>query len=373
MTAHTKGKCTSGPLSGITVGTGPNKNHEYDAMMEALRSHITAKGVDKWNEAVEKGMTIAKDEFMGEEPDGIAEKFAKIQKLDIGVDDKGKAVYEYKIVQIKPVEYKRMQNKWNAGAKTRSDAWEKYDEYGPKLFDLVLGQIEEELQDQMGHDDDFDKAKKDRDPLLLLQLLKKTCYEGAFNHDPVTTTILSMKSTCLTYQHIRHKKGGPMTTSNYKKMVQSNIDSTIATSGDFCFGTNVWKVEIKKDGKQLSDWFSFSEDVKQAYNKKVRDKLVARIMVLNTSRKEARDSLKNDYLKATKDNKSDVYPNTPSGAARYLDNYNKLHGPTDYKRNNNNDKDDNKNETRVASLHVALPQESDFDWDNDEGEDRIAG
>ena len=80
-----------------------------------------------------------------------------------------------------------------------------YKSYIKNIYNLIVGQINEQLQEKAASDATFQEIKTDQDPIGYLMILKKICFSNQSEQHPIRSLCLSKRRLYNTMQYASDK------------------------------------------------------------------------------------------------------------------------------------------------------------------------
>ena len=100
-----------------------------------------------------------------------------------------------------------------------------------KIYNLIVGQTNEQLQEKTLSDATFQVVKTDRDPIGYLMILKKICFSNQSKQHPIRSLCLYTRRMYNTMQYARENTTGYLVRFRNAKKVNEACDGSLITKG----------------------------------------------------------------------------------------------------------------------------------------------
>ena len=131
-------------------------------------------------------------------------------------------------------------------------------------------------------------------PIALLDLMKLQC-TGV--QQGVYPPLAYVKQICNVVNCYQHPCGGEILSSgDFKRTVESHIDTLFKAGGHFPLGTNMYMYHLNAQGMTLIQYLGLTADQQRVINQEVKDELTGVIMSKGVASKELIDYMAQQYI-----------------------------------------------------------------------------
>ena len=108
-----------------------------------------------------------------------------------------------------------------------------------KIYNLIMGQTNEQLQEKAASDATFQAVKTDRDPIGYLMILKKICFSNQLEQHLIGSLCLSMRRLYNNMQYASENTNDYLIRFRNAQKVNEACDGSLITKGVQEHGMNI--------------------------------------------------------------------------------------------------------------------------------------
>ena len=203
------------------------------------------------------------------------------------------------------VEYKRAE-------KAYGDRLNKHQLNQQKAFALIVGQCTQKLQEKLHNDPKWDAINTSQKPLELYTLIEKVVMKQTDDEYAPSNLVDHIMAV------FSMKQPNNLSNSLWREKLDTRVDVAESIGVEFDQFTVIWDYVCKSE--KLGDYDTLSTDEQKEVRSKSRERLLAYLLIKNSSNISTHDTVRNNLLESFIA-KRDEYPTTRSEAIELLNKY----------------------------------------------------
>ena len=276
----------------------------YEAMIHAQQSNNLAN-MEKRKQRIEADIAALPQPPDQTALENLEDKLYDIENEILQIKYEQGMDVSVPLEDAESVEYKRAE-------KAYGDRLNKHHLNQQKAFALIVGQCTQRLQEKLHNDPKWDAINSSQKPLELYTLIEKVVMKQTDDEYAPSNLVDHMMAV------LSMKQPNNLSNSLWREKLDTRVDVAESIGVEFDQFTIIWEYVCKSES--LGDYDMLTPDEQKEVRAKSRERLLAYLLIKNSSNISTHDTVRNNLLKAFIA-KRDEYPTTRSEAIELLNKY----------------------------------------------------